>query len=196
MADMFTRPIPGQSLTGTPKNAPWERPPEIVEVKDVVKHYVERLADEDVMDDIAVTFELGADLKSFVTVLTTTGVMKGLHTVEAGMLAGPDIGAFIKAAMSTYGIEVKETNVSKEEDKERRVKERLMRVIKSGISKADQEDAGTELLGEMAATEKPQEAEEGSVAEESSPEEMAENETPTQEAEEQASTGLMSKGAM
>ena len=196
MADMFTRPIPGQSLTGTPKNVPWERPPEIVEVKDVVKHYVERLADEDVMDDIAVTFELGADLRSFVTVLTTTGVMKGLHTVEAGMLAGPDIGAFIKAAMSTYGIEVKETNVSKEEDKERRVKERLMRVIKSGIAKADEEDAGTELLGEMAATEEPQEAEEGSMAEESSPEEMSENETPTQEAEEQASTGLMSKGAM
>ena len=35
------RPIPGQSLTSTPKGAPYERPPEIVELQDVVKLHME-----------------------------------------------------------------------------------------------------------------------------------------------------------
>ena len=68
MADLIQAPIPGQSLTGTPKNVPWEKPSEIKKLEDVVNHYVEKLADQDTMDDIAILFELGADLKQLLKV--------------------------------------------------------------------------------------------------------------------------------
>ena len=96
MADLIQAPIPGQSLTGTPKNVPWEKPSELNEVKEVINHYVEKLADQDTMDDIAILFELGADLKTVTEGLWLTGSMSGLHTVETGMLAGPVISSFIR----------------------------------------------------------------------------------------------------
>ena len=104
MADLIQAPIPGQSLTGTPKNVPWEKPSELNEVKEVVNHYVEKLADQDTMDDIAILFELGADLKTVTEGLWLTGSMSGLHTVETGMLAGPVIASFIRVAMKSYGL--------------------------------------------------------------------------------------------
>ena len=64
MADLMQGAIPGQSLTDLPKNSPWEKPSELSEVKDVVKYYVERLADDEVMDDLTVVFELGGDLQT------------------------------------------------------------------------------------------------------------------------------------
>ncbi len=34
---MYDRPIPGQSLTTEPKNAPYENPPEIVDVDEAIE---------------------------------------------------------------------------------------------------------------------------------------------------------------
>ena len=49
----FDRPIPGQSLTDTPSNNPWENPAEMSEIEDVTKFYIERLANQEVLDDLA-----------------------------------------------------------------------------------------------------------------------------------------------
>ena len=65
MSQLMQGPIPGQSLTDLPKNSPWEKPSELNEVSDVVRHYVDRLADDEVMDDLSVVFELGGDLKNY-----------------------------------------------------------------------------------------------------------------------------------
>ena len=55
----FDRPIPGQSLTGEPKNNPWENPAQMSEIEDVTKFYIERLANQEVVDDIAVLCQSG-----------------------------------------------------------------------------------------------------------------------------------------
>ena len=36
----FDRPIPGQSLTDTPRNNPWENPAEMSDIEDVTKYYI------------------------------------------------------------------------------------------------------------------------------------------------------------
>lgn len=41
----FARPIPGQSLTTTPKNAPYERPPEITDPEQAMQIHMYRLND-------------------------------------------------------------------------------------------------------------------------------------------------------
>ncbi len=162
--DLLQAPIPGQSLTGSPKNYPWERPPEMVEVKEVVNHYIKKIANEDVMDDLAITFKLGADLQTVTETIMTTGAMKGLHTVDAGMLAGPHVAAFIKAGMSTYDVPVKETPVTKAESDEYKHKSRLALLLEAELEKVApeevQQDEGLELLSDMQETletEQPQE---------------------------------------
>jgi len=190
----FSRPIPGQSLTDSPRNAPWERPPEIVEVGEVVRYYINKIADEDIMDDLAVTFELGADLESVVDTLMLTGTMKGIHTVEAGMLAGPAVGTFIKSAMSTYGLTIKETMLDPKEEKRKKAESRIKRILKDYLERDDvDKDEGFALIKEMS-----QAAEGEDMQEEAQEtEEFEAAETPEYEAKEEAPRGgLMSKGEM
>lgn len=173
MANLFQGPIPGQSLTDTPRNAPWERPSEYDTVEDVVKLYVNKLADQDVMDDIAVAFQLGADLKTLTETMMLSGSMKGVHTVETGMLAGPVVASFIKVAMESMGIKVPETAVSFEEQAKAKEKARLARILEAaveqGLQEGEGEDAGTSMLGEMVAATEQAPAEEAAPMEEEKP---------------------------
>lgn len=131
MKNKFSAPIPGQSLTSAPRDFPWERPPELVEVADVIETYITKLADEDNMDDLAASFEMGADIDTVVNGMIKMGAMSGLHTVESGILAGPSIAAFIKAAMATYGIDAAETKIDPDAAKAARAENRMRNLIKS-----------------------------------------------------------------
>ena len=42
-ADPFDRPIPGQSLTSTPKAWPWENPPEFTDVDEAFMYIIEKI---------------------------------------------------------------------------------------------------------------------------------------------------------
>ena len=190
MVDLLQAPIPGQSLTDLPKNSPWEKPSDLTEVKDVVSHYVERLADDEVLDDLVVVFELGGDLKMVTETMVTAGAMKGLHTVEAGMLAGPVIASFIKAVMTTYGIDAKETAVDPTEAAKDRQFKRLMMLVNAAREKgksAEAGDPGIFLLEEMSGV---AEGEDMGTAEEVEPME----ETPIAPAG-SGGSGLMARGA-
>jgi|TARA_R110000764_G_scaffold176683_1_gene262904 hypothetical protein len=151
MVELIQGPIAGQSLTDLPKNSPWENPSEISEVGDVVKHYVERLADDDVMDDLTVVFKLGGDLKIVTETIMMTGAMNGVHTVDAGMLAGPIVARFIKIAMEGYGIETPETSVSLEEKSEAREYARVLKLVEQAREQAtnNKDDEGEALLADM-----------------------------------------------
>jgi len=153
--DFLRGPIPGQSLTDTPGNYPWEQPPEMVEVEDVVKFYVNKLADQDVMDDLAVMFEADMPVSSFVKTLMLSGTMNGRHTLDAGTLAAPAIHAFVKAAMTQYGIEVRDEPYDPNKDPSVREQKRLEMRIKLAMAEAEanertaENDPGVALLQEM-----------------------------------------------
>lgn len=148
-------PIPGQSLTDLPKNSPWENPSELNEVADVIRHYVERIADDEVMDDLSIVFELGGDLKTVTETVMMTGSMNGTHTVEAGMLAGPVVASFIKAAMKSYGIDTPETNVDPDTAAAGREYARVMALVDQALEQGGKDqginDAGQNLLRDMLA---------------------------------------------
>lgn len=160
--DRFDRPIPGESLTSAPRDFPWERPPELVEVGDVVDYYIQKLANDETMDDMAATFEMGADVNTIVGSMMKMGAMNGLHTVQAGMLAGPSVGAFIKAAMSTYGIDAKEEAVDSGVRQKKRAEKRVLDMVRSKMDIPSEE----EVMEEAPAAE-PEQAEVVMQAEES-----------------------------
>ncbi len=58
----FDRPIPGQSLTTTPKSAPYERPPEISDPRQALEAHLDNLMKEDAMEDALFFLEAGLDL--------------------------------------------------------------------------------------------------------------------------------------
>jgi hypothetical protein len=183
--DFLGGPIPGQSLTDTPGNYPWEKPPEMVEVEDVVKFYINKLANQDVMDDLSVMFEADMPVSSFVKTLMTSGTMFGRHTLDAGTLAAPAVHAFIKAAMTQYGIKVldepydpdKDPNVKEQRRLEMRIK--LAMADAKSKDKTAENDPGVALLQELQKVA----TEEGEVQ-------------PTEEAQpDEGGMGLMSKGA-
>ena len=65
MASFLEAPIPGQSLTDQPKNWPWENPPEMSDTEDATRFYINKLADDDVMDDLSVLFGGGMPVAAF-----------------------------------------------------------------------------------------------------------------------------------
>ena len=143
MADLFQAPIPGQS--------PWENPSEMNTVEEVVTHYIEKLNRDEVIDDLALIFELGGSLQEITETMMIMGTMNGLHTVDAQMLAGPMVGAYIKAIMSEQGIEVKETDIDENKIRTEKQKKRLDAIYVDAIQKSlkNGDDEGTEMLRQM-----------------------------------------------
>ena len=154
MASFFDAPIPGQSLTDEPKNWPWENPPEMADPEEATQYYINKLADEEIMDDLTVLLGSDMPLAPFIKTLLTMGVMNGLHSIDVSIIIAPVIHAFIKAAMTSYGIEVRDDIGDPEEEIKEREKQRLQTAISMAMADAEDkgasdEDPGVALLAEM-----------------------------------------------
>jgi len=179
---MFEAPIPGQSLTTEPRNVPWENPAELSDVGEILEFYIRKLANDEVMDDITAMLDMGATVKSVVTGLYRQGALRGIHTVDAGILVAPSLHAFIRAATKEMGVDVKEDNVDPEKRASRKEKERFIALTLKYMESGVEEDEGTDLLEEMSEA----------LAEGS---DNAPQEETTTETQEEAPMGLMAKGA-
>jgi hypothetical protein len=170
IAGPFDRPIPGQSLTTEPRNNPWEQPPQMADIEDVTRYYIERLANQEVIDDFAAMIQAGAGLEPIVETTYMQGVMRGLHTLDAGIVVAPILHQFLKAAIEAQGVTVPAEKDFQAEADEAEMNRFLM-VAGAYLERDDvEQDAGTEMLSEMVETQE---------------------ETPV---EEEAPTGLMAKG--
>ena len=70
---IFDQPIPGQSLTGEPKNNPWEQPAQMSDVEEVTMFYIGNMANQDVIDDLAAVCQTGLSLKPIVDTIVSAG---------------------------------------------------------------------------------------------------------------------------
>ena len=93
----FVAPIPGMSLTTEPKSRPWESPPQMTKVSEVVNFYSERLSNPDLMYSILDAVKKGIPIHDISLSLTKVSVMGGKHTVDTGMIVSPVITEMIKA---------------------------------------------------------------------------------------------------
>ena len=181
--DFFDRPIPGQSLTSEPGNVPWEQPPEMADIEDVTKFYINRLANQEVLDDFGALCEAGVPLTPIVETIYLQGVTRGLHTIDAAMLVAPVIHTFLKQALQSMGITVKDTNADPKKKAEEREKQRFLLLANKYLLEEgdDTEDPGKVMLRELIDQEE--------AVEEEPMEDMAPVETIEEEP-----TGLMARG--
>ena len=174
----FTTAIPGQSLTGEPKQYAWERPPEYDTPEDALKFYLPKITEDETVDDIMLALENDFPLSSGESIYMN-GVMEGLHSIDVGLLIAPVLHEVIKSTAKTYGVEFREMPVTDEQRLQGKEKQRLASSVKRFLEKVDEKDQGTEfVVSAMEATEQepPQEA----------PQEMPEQQP-------QAGGGLMSR---
>jgi len=86
---IFDAPIPGQSLTGELGSKPWEQPPKLVTVNEVIESYMPVFEDKAMVSEILNQLESGIPIIPIVNILIKAGVMDGDHTIDTGLLAAP-----------------------------------------------------------------------------------------------------------
>ena len=151
IAGPFDAPIPGQSLTTEPRNNPWEQPPEMADVNEVAKFYIDKLANPDVLDDFAAMAQAGVAIAPMVEGTYLQGVMRGLHTLDAALVVAPVMHMFIKESLEEMGIKTKDSS----DDPQARANEaemnRFMMVATKYLEEnnMDEGDPGMELLSDV-----------------------------------------------
>ena len=150
IAGPFDRPIPGQSLTDEPRNNPWEQPPQMAEIEDVTKYYINALANQDVIDDFAAMCQAGVALKPIVESITSMGMLRGLHTVDASMLVSPIIHEFLKQAIESMGVEVDDDGEDPQEKADKAEMNRFLLLATRYLDEnPDDSDPGKQMLSDL-----------------------------------------------
>ena len=111
----FMAPIPGQSLTAELGSRPWQQPSRYNTVEEALEFYIPAFVDNKKRDAIYNMLEMGMPVIQVVNIYLSSGVMKGLHTVDVSMLLLPVLVEFISLMADYDGIEYT-TGLEKEVD--------------------------------------------------------------------------------
>ena len=113
----FDYPVPGQSLTTPPRNAPYERPPQTVDPKEALQIHISNLNSKESMEDIAYFAEMGLDVKSQTEALLRSAVAEGIHSIDVSLIIAPLLHQFIVGRLEAMGLEYDEgiNNVAEKE---------------------------------------------------------------------------------
>jgi len=193
----YSKPIPGASLTThKPGERRWERPPEIASVEEALKYYMERLSDEDIIDDFMVAIESGIPIVPIVETLYLSNVMNGIHTLDVGLLIAPALTEYFAAVARSYDIDYKMSNKNYSKEKREKEEAKITLLLQAAVRQAKTQDEGTSMLQSMAdylISEQKGEP----MAEEQPPEpkELQQVSEPAEEPMPPEGAGLMARGA-
>ena len=89
MMELKAHPIPGMSLAGEPGNVPWEQPPKLTTLDEVVMDYVDKMTTSKAVDELLKAMKTDVSLMTIARTLIKAGMMKGIHSIDVGMIAVP-----------------------------------------------------------------------------------------------------------
>lgn len=92
---MFNVPIPGQSLTAEPKNAPYERPPQFVRPEDSLIFMMNKLMEPQRGVGLLAMIEDGMTVEQLTKGLLRVAVANGRFTIDVATLIAPVIHEYI-----------------------------------------------------------------------------------------------------
>lgn len=153
----FDAPIPGQSLTDTPKNHAWERPPEINDPEEAIQMHLTRLSQPDMLEAVLNVIELeDLDIMTMTNGIVRGAVANGIHSIDVGMMVSPVIHEFIKQATKAVGMDVDDGFVdkgAKAAEREAMVASRARKLLaKMGVKPAELAMAAEETAPTAAPT--------------------------------------------
>tara|TARA_R100001510_G_C7655838_1_gene215285 strand:+ start:492 stop:980 length:489 start_codon:yes stop_codon:yes gene_type:complete len=110
----FDAPVPGQSLTDTPKNYPWENPARFSKLEDSSLHIWKELNKKDTLKRIIVLLEAGISLEALTRTIVFSGFIEGAYSVDSALLLTPIVQKMLFSIGKAAGISnLKITNPKK-----------------------------------------------------------------------------------
>ncbi len=112
----FDTPVPGQSLTDTPKNYKWENPARFPKLEDSSIHIWKELNKKDTLKRVIVLLEAGVSVEAVTRVIVFSGFIEGAFSVDASLLLTPIVQKMIFTIGKAAGVsKIKITNPKKNE---------------------------------------------------------------------------------
>lgn len=187
--ELLKAPIPGQSLTDTPKNYPWENPPEITDADEALAMHMSKFNDPEVIDNMLDLLDLGFPVRAMAETILTASVAAGWHSIDVSIIIAPAMYEHIISIANEAGVNYVEGFEEEEEAKQAKERERIRAKVAASLSKtpAAEQDAGYEMAMEaLGVLDKPEE--EYETMQEAEVEQVEETQEP------QMQRGLMARG--
>lgn len=147
--DLLNGPIPGESLTREPGNAPWEQPAQYSDPKDALGFYLEKFEDPEKIDDLLFLFDQGYPVSLMVETMLTMGVMEGIHTIDVSLIIGPIIHEYFVSLAKAAGIKVVEKDGPSDEEKKKMKQRQRAAIVMARMVEEDDFDDEDEVPSEM-----------------------------------------------
>ena len=84
--NIFDAPIPGQSLTNTPGNYPWEHPPQYTSMKKATEYVWDILHEDKNLTQVITFLENGIPVEAVARTILFGGFMEGKSNVDLALL--------------------------------------------------------------------------------------------------------------
>ena len=82
----FDAPVPGQSLTDTPGNYPWEHPPQFTDPEEATEFIWQTLHTEQFLEQVIGMLDAGVPVEAIARVIVFGGFVEGKFTPDVGFL--------------------------------------------------------------------------------------------------------------
>lgn len=120
MADTFEHnrlngPIPGESLTATPGNAPWEHPPKHTDLNEALQEMWDRLMQPKTTAKLMALLEAGIPAQAVADTLLFAGFTQGHWTPDLMILMAKPVWAMVAAIGHRAGINFKLKNKTEDD---------------------------------------------------------------------------------
>ena len=100
----FDAPIPGQSLTDTPGNAPWEHPPQMTDPEQILAGLYDKITNGEFTEQLIAMLDAGVPVEAVVRVMVFSGFMQGKFTPDVGFMIVEPLMKLIAAVGIRAGI--------------------------------------------------------------------------------------------
>jgi hypothetical protein len=106
----FDTPVPGQSLTDTPGNYPWEHPPRFTEADEAADHLWNRMSEPEFAEQIIAMLDAGVPVEAIGRTVLFGGFLKGTFNPDVAFIIAEPVMKMI----ATIGViaEVPNINIS------------------------------------------------------------------------------------
>ena len=137
----FDAPIPGQSLTDTPGNAPWEHPPQMTNIHEISLFLFKRLTSPKSAEQIILMLQEGVPAEALARTILFGGFQEGKWSVDAALLIAQTVLKIIIAVAMKGGVKSFKLSL---DDKTNLNFRRNLADMKNKIERTAKKIAGTE----------------------------------------------------
>tara|TARA_A100001515_G_scaffold89607_1_gene71247 strand:- start:1652 stop:2158 length:507 start_codon:yes stop_codon:yes gene_type:complete len=105
VGDPFDAPVPGQSLTDTPGNYPWEHPPQFTDPEEVTEYLWVTMHQKQLTEQLIAMLDAGVPVEAIGRTILFAGFMEGKFSPDIAFLITEPVMKMIAAIGLQGGVE-------------------------------------------------------------------------------------------